>query len=78
MRKFILKLFLLALLLTAGSASVQTAKAGDTEDVGTQSTDSETPLPIDGGVILLLAAGAGYGIKKRRASLQKKREEQLP
>ena len=36
---------------------------------------SPIPVPVDGGVSLLLAAGAAYGIKKVRDSRKAKTEE---
>lgn len=38
---------------------------------GDPCTDPDEYCPIDGGVVALLAAGVGYGIKKVRDSRQK-------
>jgi hypothetical protein len=34
------------------------------------------PVPIDGGLSLLIAAGVGYGVKKIRDERKKKRESE--
>lgn len=39
-------------------------------------TDPDDPCPIDGGVVALLAAGVGYGIKKVHDSRKKSVEPQ--
>lgn len=36
--------------------------------------DPDEPLPIDGGVSLLVAAGVGYGAKKLRDAKKRKQE----
>ena len=38
----------------------------DSMPPGFNNNSSETPIPVDGGISLLLAAGAAYGIKKFR------------
>jgi len=38
-------------------------------------SNNPSPIPIDGGVSLLLAAGAAYGVKKVRDSRKAKKEE---
>jgi hypothetical protein len=37
--------------------------------------DAPTAVPIDGGLVILLAAGAGYGLKKYRNNRRKEKEE---
>lgn len=37
----------------------------------------DNPVPFDGGVSLLVAAGIGYGIKKVRDSRKQQREQEL-
>ena len=34
------------------------------QDPGLPGGDPDTPVPIDGGLLLLLAAGLGYGVRK--------------
>ena len=38
----------------------------DDEDLGTESGPAPGPLPVDGGLSLLLAAGALYGVRRVR------------
>ena len=37
--------------------------------------DPENDIPIDGGITLLLAAGAGYGAKKLRENRKKQQQK---
>ena len=36
------------------------------QDPGLPGGDPDTPVPIDGGLVALLAAGIGYGLNKMR------------
>jgi hypothetical protein len=36
------------------------------QDPGLPGGDPDTPVPIDGGLLALLAAGIGYGLKKMK------------
>jgi hypothetical protein len=51
------------------------ALVGVCDDPPIFNTNDPTPVPVDGGVSLLLAAGAAYGIKKVRDSRKAKTEE---
>ncbi|OGX86408.1 PID-CTERM protein-sorting domain-containing protein [Hymenobacter glacialis] len=55
-------------LFTAGAALAQPGSGGPVP--GTP--PNPTPVPIDGGVSLLLAAGGAYGLKRLRAARAKK------
>jgi len=57
MRRLILLSFCLTVLATTAFA----------QDPGLPGGDPDTPVPIDGGLIALLAAGIGYGLKKMNA-----------
>jgi hypothetical protein len=80
MRKKGTFLLLLCFFLFAGWDGFAVAKANDYSndpgDVNTVNNDHDTQqVPIDGGLVFLLAAGAGYGLKKyRSAALQKKEQ----
>ena len=50
------------------------AAAGICSDPPPFNPGDPTPIPVDGGVSLLLAAGAAYGIKKVRDSRKAKAE----
>lgn len=41
------------------------------QDPGLPGGDPDTPVPIDGGLLALLAAGLGYGLKKMREAAHK-------
>lgn len=38
------------------------------QDPGLPGGDPDTPVPIDGGLVALLAAGIGYGLNKMRSA----------
>ena len=66
-------LFLLSITVGSFAAAPPPADPGDINpDAGAGDTSSSS-VPIDGGLSLLLAAGAGYGAKR----LAKKRKEKL-
>jgi len=50
------------IVFTCGLALMATAVFA--QDPGLPGGDPDTPVPIDGGLLLLLAAGLGYGVKK--------------
>lgn len=60
-RRFYLMVLTITMVLFTTSSYAQPGDPGDDPDV-----------PIDGGVSLLLAAGAGYGVKRYRDSQKKK------
>lgn len=62
----ITNLFLLVLLTLPLSGSAQ---------LGDDFVDPDAPVPIDGGVSILVAAGIGYGIKK--ANDQRKKNKSV-
>ena len=59
--KKIVKIFLLLVTTIVFSVQMGQAQGPDPFD---DDTDDENPIPIDGGLSLLLAAGAAYGAKK--------------
>lgn len=63
----ITNLILLGLLALPLSGHAQLGDPGD---------DPDAPVPIDGGVSILLAAGIGYGIKK--ANDHRKKNKTVP
>ncbi len=73
MKKILKTSLLLSLLLVILSCLPSLVHAG----IGDPGCDPLDPgCPIDGGLGLLLAAGAGYGIKKAR-SIQKNKDHKL-
>ena len=52
------------MMLTFGVAILATSLFA--QDPGLPGGDPDTPVPIDGGLFALLAAGLGYGLKKMR------------
>jgi len=67
MKKYIASLILLLSLILLSSPSLIAQPPGFDDDV--------EDTPIDGGVSLLVAAGAGYGIKKIRDARRKNEED---
>ncbi len=64
MKKYI-HYYILAMTLALFSPMVLLADGGDpVSDPGTGGSNGDPDAPIDGGLSLVLVAGAGYGIKK--------------
>jgi hypothetical protein len=77
MRKQFKTLLLFCFLSIAGFNHMPVAKA---EDCGGNNQlpcgdNPDIPMPLDGGLAILLAAGAGYGIKKYRSEQKRKKED---
>lgn len=53
--------------LAVSALTVSVSLADDPPPIG----GSPDPIPVDGGVSLLAAAGVGYGVKRLRASKKK-------
>ena len=67
------EIFLLRTIYAAAGCVLFTAAAAVAQPSSGGPTPSQpTPVPIDGGVSLLLAAGGAYGLKRLRASRAKK------
>lgn len=66
MKKVFLSVFFVAGLALAGMSQ---------NDPPPFNPGDPSPIPVDGGVSLLLAAGAAYGIKKVRDSRKAKNED---
>lgn len=65
-------LFFAMLIITSTHSFAQFGNALESDDTPINPcTDPDEYCPIDGGVVALLAAGVGYGIKKVRDSRQK-------
>lgn len=75
MKRQLKKLLLLGFFLTAGLGSFQAAHSQPTTDP-CDTANPDEPCPLDGGLSLLLAAGAIYGIKKHRSRKQILTEEE--
>lgn len=75
---FAVALFMVAVCLQPLTVQSQISTP-PTDDSGSDFSNPDAEVPIDGGLALLLAAGAGYGVKKyrqnRQQSLQEKNNE---
>jgi hypothetical protein len=72
-----LKTILLTIFFCIGTSSIfMVVSAQPTDPCQTDNPDNPSPecIPIDGGLLLLLAAGAGYGIRKSRLDRYKHQE----
>lgn len=67
MHTIIRKLGLLALLVALAPVGTALAQSGTPITIGPTPQADPTPVPLDGGASLLLAAGVGLGLKKLRA-----------
>lgn len=63
--KFLLYVF--ATIMFVSLPSLSKAQIGDFDPGG----DPDVPVPFDGGISLLVAAGIGYGVKKAYAKRKK-------
>lgn len=76
MRKYILQAFVIASLITVTFTAYSQLPGGTGDDPGLpdDGTDPDgTDVPLDGGVVFLLAAGAAYGytrLKDRKQECQ--------
>jgi hypothetical protein len=75
MKRQIKKLLLLTFLLTAGWGNFQAVRSQPTTDP-CDTANPDEPCPIDGGLSILLAAGAFYGIRKHRFRREDSRPEE--
>lgn len=73
MRKKMSMVFLFFFLLAGRHFSPLQAQTDDPGGDNTVGTDPDTQqVPLDGGLALLLAAGAGYGLRKYRHEVREK------
>lgn len=56
---------------TVAPVGAQQDEPGDDDTIGTDPDTQE--MPIDGGLVVLLAAGAAYGLRKYRTGIQQRK-----
>ena len=67
MKYFTITVFLATILLCIFSVLPISGYA----QLGDPGEDPDAPVPVDGGVVLLIAAGVGYGVKKANEQRKK-------
>lgn len=70
MKRHLLKAVLVILLSTSVFVADSQTPGGDPGMPGDNGDPDGLDVPLDGGVVFLLAAGAAYGYKKLRANKQ--------
>jgi hypothetical protein len=78
--KYLLVIFITLSFITHANAQESQDNAREETTTNGAPTDPSTDpgdpdVPIDGGISLLVAAGIGYGAKKRRDELKKRNSE---